>query len=159
MLDEIDQQIVVLLQANARASHVEIGRAVGLSTSSVYERVRKLEERGVIQGYRAIIDPTALGKVITAYVRFRSQGSEDQFEAAVSEEPDVEECHNVTGDDCYILKMRARDTKELHQTLNRLRSRANNVSTVTMIVLHTVKESVPSPFINREGTPVDDKQW
>lgn len=157
MLDEIDQQIVTLLQANARASHAEIGRVVGMGASSVYERVRKLEERGVIQGYRAVVDPTALGKVITAYVRFRSQGAEEQFEAAVVEEPDVEECYNVTGDDCYVLKMRARDTKELHQTLTRLRNTASNVSTVTMIVLHAVKENAPVPVTNRDGVLVGEK--
>lgn len=158
MLDEIDQQIVTLLQANARASHAEIGRVVGMGASSVYERVRKLEERGVIQGYRAVVDPAALGKVITAYVRFRSQGNEEQFEAAVAEEPDVEECHNVTGDDCYILKMRARDTRELHQTLTRLRNTASNVSTVTMIVLHAVKENAPCAVMNRDGVLANDKQ-
>ena len=143
MLDEIDRQIVALLQANARASHAELGRAVGLTASSVYERVRKLEERGVIRGYRAVVDPAALGQIITAFIRVRQMPDVAPFERAVLAEPNVLECHDITGDDCYIVKVHARDTAELHTILQRLRVAAGNVSTVTSIVLHTVKENSP----------------
>lgn len=148
MLDEIDVQILTHLQMNARASHAEIGRIVGLTASSVYERVRKLEERGVIQGYHAVIDPAALGKTITAFVRLRVNTENPGFEAAVRAEPDVQECFIVTGEDCYILKVRARNTAELHQTLLRLRGAADGASSVTMIVLHTVKENSPVAIDN-----------
>lgn len=143
MLDEIDQQIVALLQANARASHAEIGRAVGLTASSVYERVRKLEERGVILGYRALVDPAALGQIITAFIRVRQMADVAPFERAVLAESNVVECHDITGDDCYIVKVHAHNTTELHTILQRLRAAAGNVNTVTSIVLHTVKENSP----------------
>lgn len=143
MLDEIDQQIVTLLQANARASHAEIGRAVGLTASSVYERVRKLEERGVITGYRAIVDPIAIGKPILAFIRVRQMTDVAPFEAAVRDEPGVLECYDVTGDDCHIVKVRAKDTTELYSILTRLRAAATGVNTVTSIVLNTVKENTP----------------
>ncbi len=143
MIDDIDRQILDLLQANGRMSHAEIGRVVGLTTSSVYERVRKLEERGVILGYRAILDPAALGKPITAFIRFRQAVDVAQFQAAVEAEPDITECHDITGDDCYIVKVRSRDTADLHRVLQRLRSVGGGVSTVTSIVLHTVKENSP----------------
>ena len=143
MLDEIDRQIVALLQANGRASHAELGRAVGLTASSVYERVRKLEERGVILGYRALVDPAALGQIITAFVRVRQMADVRPFERAVLAESNVLECHDITGDDCYIVKVHARDTAELHAILQRLRAAAGNVNTVTSIVLHTVKENSP----------------
>jgi Lrp/AsnC family transcriptional regulator, leucine-responsive regulatory protein len=150
MLDEIDIQILDHLQTNARASHAEIGRLVGLTASSVYERVRKLEERGVIQGYRALVDPAALGKTITAFVRVRVNTENPPFEAAVRAEPDVQECFIVTGEDCYILKVRARNTAELHQTLLRLRAAADGASSITMIVLHCVKENGPMAVVSNE---------
>ncbi|MFN8483531.1 MAG: Lrp/AsnC family transcriptional regulator [Anaerolineae bacterium] len=149
VLDEIDQQIVALLLANGRASHAEIGRSVGLTASSVYERVRKLEERGVILGYTAIVDPAKLGKPLLAFIRVSSLADPAHFEETVRDHPNVLECYDVTGEDSYIMRVRASDTTDLHQTIMKIRQAAAGATTITMIALHTVKElqSLPSSSV------------
>ena len=145
LLDDTDRQIIALLQSNARISNAEIGRSVGLTASSVYERVLKLEERGVIQGYTTIVDPTALGKPILAFVRVQSVPNVQSFEQVVRDRPEILECHELAGEDWYIVKVRVRDTAELRRTLVDLRLAAGSTATVTMIVLQTVKENQPVP--------------
>lgn len=145
LLDEIDRQIVALLQKNARISNAEIGRCVGLTASSVFERVRKLEERGVIQGYTAVVDPSALGKPILAFIRVKSVPDMPGFEQVVRQHPEIQECHAMAGEEFYIIKTRARDTAELHHTLLDLHAASGNAGTITMIVLQTVKDNTPVP--------------
>jgi len=145
LLDETDRQIIAMLQQNARISNAEIGRSVGLTASSVYERVRKLEERGVIQGYTAIVDPAALGKPILAFVRVQSVPNVASFEQVVRDHPEIQECHELAGEDWYIVKLRVKDTAELRRMLVALRTAAGSTATITMIVLQTVKENQPVP--------------
>jgi Lrp/AsnC family leucine-responsive transcriptional regulator len=148
MLDEIDLQILDLLQGDARLSNAAIAEQVGLTTSTVFERVKKLEKKGVIQRYVAIVDGAAVGKTITAFVRIViGTGPGDdylsckrQFTKHCQQEPDVLECHTVAGEDCYVLKVRAATPQDLESLLERIRSYAPTVRSTSSIVLSTVKE-------------------
>ena len=155
-LDPIDLQILDQLQVNARETQAEIARAVGLAPSAVLERVRKLETRGVIKGYHAQVNARALGLGLLAFVAVRSdETSVDQGIArALSECVEVLEVHHVAGDDCYLIKVRARDAEHLGQLLRTRFGRIPGVrSTRTTVVLETMKETsrlaVPAPV--REG--------
>src|SRR5215211_2018670 len=103
MINEIDRKILNIMQTDARISNVEIARQVGLAPSAVLERVRKLEERGVIRGYVADIDAAQIGFGLTAFVFVRTQSCRtiDRVLAAI---PEVLEVHDVAGEDCYLLK-------------------------------------------------------
>ena len=148
MIDEIDTQILNLLQENGRLANAAIAEQVGLTTSTVFDRIKRLEKRGVIQRYVAVVDPAALGKPITAFVRLvvgadtndDYLASKRQFAEVCLAEPDVLECHTVAGEDCYILKVRAANTGQLEALIERLRSQATITRTTTNIVLSTFKE-------------------
>src|SRR3954464_3779104 len=100
MIDEIDRKIVKELQVDARVSYAELGRRVGLTTPAVIERVRKLEDAGVITGYRAVIDTAKVGLPITAFVRMSITGVDYSHIIEVAEQsPEVLECHRGTGGD------------------------------------------------------------
>src|SRR3954469_12728860 len=107
-MDKVDRQIVELLQQDARTTQADIAREVGLSQPSVAERVRKLEERGVITGYFARAEPKALGLDITAFVGVGIEHPKyfERFASQVLSIPDVLECHRVAGQDSYLLKIR-----------------------------------------------------
>jgi Lrp/AsnC family transcriptional regulator, leucine-responsive regulatory protein len=152
-LDDTDLQILELLQNNARETQVEISRVVGLAPSAVLERIRKLEARGTLRGYAAQIDPKALGLGLLAFVALRSDeaGSENRIAEALAELPEVLEVHHVAGDDCYLIKVRARDAEHLGHLLRTRFSRVPGVrSTRTTIVLETVKETPRLPIAKRE---------
>ena len=152
-LDEIDLQILQLLQANARETQVEMAKAVGLAPSAVQERIRKLEARGVLKGYTTHIDPKALDLGLLAFVAVRSDeaGAENRIAQLLSEHPEVLEVHHVAGDDCYLIKVRARDAEHLGQMLRTGFGRIPGVrSTRTTIVLETVKETSRLPIPKRE---------
>jgi Lrp/AsnC family transcriptional regulator, leucine-responsive regulatory protein len=151
--DDTDLQILDLLQANARETQVEIARIVGLAPSAVLERIRKLEARGALRGYTAQIDPKALGLGVLAFVAVRTEefGPENRIARDLAELPDVLEVHDVAGEDCYLLKVRARDAEHLGQLLRTRFARIPGVkSTRTTIVLETVKESSRLPIPRRE---------
>ena len=152
-LDSVDRQITRRLQANARETQVDIARAVGLAPSAVLERIRKLEARGVIRGYTAEVNPRCLGLGLLAFVAVRSDeaSSENRIAHAVAEFPEVLEVHHVAGDDCYLIKVRARDAEHLGQLLRTRFSRIPGVrSTRTTIVLETVKETCRLPVPEHE---------
>lgn len=148
MIDDIDRQIVLLLQDDARLSNAALAEKVGLTTSTVYERVKKLEKKGVIKKYVAIVAPEAIGKPITAFIRLvMGMTAEDDyatlkknFIANCLAEADVLECHSVAGEDCYILKVRVATPQSLEQLLERLRSNALVSKSTSSIVLSTFKE-------------------
>lgn|SRR5690606_23842539 len=149
MLDAIDLQILDLLQANARTPQAEIARLVGLAPSAVLERIRKLESRGVIQGYTARIDPKALDGRLLAFIAVRT--TDRPGEVRVGQEvalvPEVLEVHHVAGDDCLLLKVRARDPEHLSAILrDRLGHLEGVRSTRTTIVLETIKETSRLPI-------------
>ena len=127
--------------------------SVGLAPSAVLERIRKLEARGIIRGYAAQIDPKALGLGLLAFVAVRSDeaGIRERIAEALAELPEVLEVHHVAGDDCYLIKVRARDAEHLGQLLRTRFGRIPGVrSTRTTIVLETVKETPRLPIRERE---------
>jgi Lrp/AsnC family transcriptional regulator, leucine-responsive regulatory protein len=144
MIDDRDEAIVAALQRDGRATYAEIGKAVGLSPSSVHERVRKLEQSGAIKGYRAEVDPHSLGLFVTALVSVMPLDPKqpDDLPDRVLEFMEVEDCHSVAGDENYILKVRTRTTADLEEFLRRLREKAG-VQTRTTIVLSTAFEHRP----------------
>lgn len=149
MLDVADQKILELLQSNARLSNAELAEAVGLNASSVFERVKKLERKGIITGYVATVDPEKLGKPLLAFMRLTVDTNADQdidymhklvLETCASE-TGILECHNVAGEDCYIIKIRAGGPKQLESLLSKIRRLTRSSRSVTNIVLSTYKES------------------
>jgi Lrp/AsnC family leucine-responsive transcriptional regulator len=155
-LDPIDLQILEQLQANARETQADIARAVGLAPSAVLERIRKLEARGVVRGYSTDVNPRALGLGLLAFVAVRSEeaSADPVIARTLSESPEVLEVHHVAGDDCYLIKVRARDAEHLGQLLRTRFGRIPGVrSTRTTIVLETVKETsrLPVSLPAREG--------
>ena len=151
-MDIIDTRILQLLQNNARETQADIARAVGLAPSAVLERIRKLEARGVIRGYVAQLEPKAIGFGMLAFVAVRSEEAATEYDiaAALGGFPEVLEVHHVAGEDCYLLKVRARDAEHLGQMLRTRFSRVPGVrSTRTTIVLETVKETPRLPLPDR----------
>ena len=133
------------LQRDARATFAEIGKQVGLSPSSVHERVRKLEQAKVILNYRAEVDPEALGLFVTALVSVMplDPRQPDDLGERVLSFPEIEDCYSVAGDENYILKVRTRTTSDLEELLRRLREKAG-VQTRTTVVLSTPFEHRPT---------------
>src|SRR5579864_6832906 len=118
-MDSTDRKILNILQSDARTPNAELARQVGMAPSAVLERVRKLEERGVIKGYEARLDPKALEMGLLAFVLVRTDErvGHMQSEAALLEIPEVQEVHHVAGEDCYLLKVRAANTDALSALL------------------------------------------
>ena len=148
MIDETDSTILDLLQENARISQADVARVVGLAPSAVLERIRKLESRGIIRGYAALVDPHALDQAMLAFVAVRSEEApgDNGVANALAKCPEVLELHHVAGDDCYLLKVRARDAEHVGQLLRHRFGRIPGVkSTRTTIVLETVKETPRLP--------------
>ena len=144
ILDGIDASILELLQANARISQADIARTVGLAPSAVLERIRKLEARGVVKGYAALVAPEAIDRRLLAFVFVRTtdRPGEARVGQAIAGLPEVLEVHHVAGDDCLLLKVRVRDAAHLSQILReQLGPIAGISSTRTTIVLETVKET------------------
>jgi len=149
MIDDIDAAILALLQENARISQADVARAVGLAPSAVLERIRKLETRGVIKGYSALVDPHAVEQAMLAFIAVRSAQApgDDRVAQQLAQCPEVLELHHVAGDDCYLLKVRARDAEHIGQLLRHRFGRIPGVvSTRTTIVLETVKETPRLPL-------------
>jgi Lrp/AsnC family leucine-responsive transcriptional regulator len=120
-VDSTDRSILAELQRDGRQSIAELARTVHMSNSAVAERVRRLEEAGVITGYRAVIDPERLGFGILAYLRLRYPSSQYKpLHDLLAKIPEVVEAHHVTGDDCFILKVVATSMRHLEQISGRV---------------------------------------
>lgn len=142
-MDSTDRKILNILQSDARTPNAELARQVGMAPSAVLERVRKLEERGVIRGYEARLDPKALDRGLLAFVLVRSDErvGHKQSEEALARLPEVQEVHHVAGQDCFLLKVRVANTDALQALLRDQIGAIETVrSTNTTIVLQTVKE-------------------
>ena len=143
IIDEIDGSILDILQYNARTTQAELAKAVGLAPSAILERLRKLEARGIIRDYVALIDPHVVDRGMLAFVAVKTSEHGPDMPSAVelSRIPEVLEVHHVAGEDCYLLKIRARDAEHLGQILRQqIGPTPSVVSTRTTIVLETVKE-------------------
>lgn len=132
-LDHIDWDILQHLQENARIPFAELGRRVGLSTPAVAERVRNMEDAGVIRGYRAEVDPRACGYNVKAFIRVNVSGDKLQhFIELAKSRPEVLECHRVTGAESFIVKMVVRDMDHLESAIDSLMP---YVATTTSMIL------------------------
>ncbi len=144
MLDERDLAIVSALQEDARATYADVAQRVGLSASAVHDRVRKLEQSGVIKGYRAVVDPQGVGLLVTALIAATplDPRQPDDLPERLADLPEVEDCYSVAGEASYILKVRTRTTGELEDLIRRLREKAG-VATRTTVVLSVPFEDRP----------------
>jgi Lrp/AsnC family transcriptional regulator, leucine-responsive regulatory protein len=143
-IDPIDYKLIELLQRNARMTQSEMASAVGLSQPAIAERLRKLEQEGIITGYVARIDGRKLGKDITAFIGVGIEHPKHnaQFAEKILRIPDVLECHHVTGSDSYLLKVVTENTGTLDRLISeRLRIIPGVTRTHTTIVMSSVKES------------------
>lgn len=146
-IDDIDARILRVLQDEGRISNTALADRVGLSASACLRRVQELERRGVISGYRAVLNPTAMGQGFVAYVTVglsdHSKESQEGFERAVSRNPEVRECHNITGNFEYLLRIECADLetyKDFHT------ERLGTIQHVRQITTHVVM-----------GSPKDDR--
>lgn len=143
-VDDKDRRILACLERDARMSYAQIAKKVGMSTSAVHDRVRKLEEAGVIKGYRAEIDLDKISLPISAIVSLAlSPASPDNIPALIAEFDLVESCYSVAGDNSYALVVRAPSTRDLEELVDSLRAKLS-VTTRTTIVLSTPFEGRPS---------------
>ena len=140
-LTDTDREIVRLLAREGRMSYTDLGRATGLSTSAVHQRVRRLEQRGVIEGYAAVVAAESVGLPLTAFISLRpiDPSAPDDAPERLRGLEEIEACHSVAGDESYILKVRVASPAALEGLLARIRAEAN-VSTRTTIVLSTPYE-------------------
>ncbi|RJK93168.1 Lrp/AsnC family transcriptional regulator [Vallicoccus soli] len=143
-MEDIDRQIVRLLARDGRMSWTDLGRATGLSTSAAQQRVRRLEQRGVLTGYAAVVDAEAVGLPLTAFISLTpiDPSAPDDAPERLAGLPEVEACHSVAGQESYILKVRVASPGALESLLATIRARAG-VSTRTTIVLSTPYEARP----------------
>ena len=149
-MDGIDLQILTHLQPNSCLSNAELSKKLGMAPSAVLERVKKLEKKGIIEGYPTRISAEALNLKLLAFIFIKT--SEGPGNAAVAKQlvkiPEVLELHHIAGDDCYLLKIRAQDPQSLIRLMRERFSKLSNIiSTKTTIVLETLKEenSLPIP--------------
>ena len=146
-IDEIDVKILELLQQNGRMQRSDVAEVVDLSISAVSDRMRKLEERGVIQGYRAVVDAKRLHLDITAFIRVSVEGSErySGFVDRVSTMDQVLEVHSITGEGSHLLKVRTTNTTTLERFLSDIQAIPGVTHTTTSIVLSSFKETRTVP--------------
>ncbi|MTD14493.1 AsnC family transcriptional regulator [Nakamurella sp. YIM 132087] len=142
-MDLVDRRLVDALRKDGRASYAELGRAVGLSSSAVHERVGKLESAGVILGYRADVAPGSVGIGVTAMIGIEpgENGRDEIIGAALDAIPEVESCYAVAGDEAFLLWVRVASVDDLHQLLGTLRAIDGVARTRTTVVLATRFES------------------
>jgi Lrp/AsnC family transcriptional regulator, leucine-responsive regulatory protein len=146
-IDKVDAQLLTLLQENGRMSQHDLAKSVGLSAPAVSERLRKLEERGVIRGFAAVLDPKKLGQDITAFISVGMGGSRyyPEFRSRVGDLPEVMECHSVTGQGSHLLKIRVANTAALESLLADIQAWPGVQWTTTSLVLSTIKETSAVP--------------
>jgi len=157
-MDAADWQLLQLVQENGTMSYASLGQRVGLSVSAVHERLKKLETSGVIRGYIAILAPEALGLGVCGFmqVSVNRPADETPFLRAIAKLPEVQECHHITGEFSYLLKVRVRSTADLEALIkNKIKTLNGIVRTHTVIALSTAKET---PALCLEGPPATTKR-
>ena len=153
MINEIDKKILNILQKNSRTPNVEIARQVGLAQSATLERIRKLEERGVIKGYGIQLDGQSVGLGLLAFIFIRTEEmcGEEKVTRQLANLPEVLELHHVAGEDCFLVKVRTSNTETLGRLLREKFGTIKGVRTTrTTIVLNTSKETTALP-LGQEG--------
>ena len=154
-LDEIDFKLLTLLQEDGRTSQHDLAESVGLSSPATGERLRKLEERGIIRGFTAVLDHKLLGHDVTAFISVGIDGSRyyPDFVREVQGHPEIQECHAVTGQGSHLLKVRTRDTSALERLLAEIQSWPGINWTTTSIVLSALKETMQ---VSLSGTELEE---
>ena len=149
MLDNIDKKILMMMQKDARLSNAEMARRLKMAPSGILERIKKLKEKGYIKDYVTLVDPKALDMGMLAFVFLKTSEKSEKWDVGemVSQIPEVLEVHDIAGEDCYLIKLRTKDTDTLYQLLREKfgRVKAINASKTT-IVLRTVKETCQIPI-------------
>jgi Lrp/AsnC family leucine-responsive transcriptional regulator len=142
-LDEIDVTIIDILQKNGRTRRNDLAQAVDLSIPSVSERLKKLEENGIITGYTAYVDPKKVGKDITAFINVTVDSSKhyNSFIEHARTTDEILEIHSVTGSGTHLIKIRTENTSTLEKLLSKIQAWSGVVNTTTSIVLTTMKET------------------
>ena len=145
-MEKTDRAILDLLAKDGRMSYTDLGKATGLSTSAVHQRVKRLEQRGLITGYGASVNHAEAGRPLTAFISIKpfDPAEPDDYPDRLSGIAEIESCWSVAGEESYILKVRVGTPLELEELLARIRGAAN-VSTRTTIVLSTPYENRPLP--------------
>ena len=132
-MDITDHKIIEILQTDGRVSMKDLGKIVGLTSPAVSERVKRLEESGVITGYKAIINPDALGRFIKAFIHIALPSDKyDIFIEAANKDSRIVECHHITGDDCSVIKVIVKDMYELESVIDSIKALG---STKTSVIL------------------------
>ncbi len=154
-LSETDARILHVLQRDGRKPYADVGAEVGISGPSAYERIKKLEARGVIRGYAAQVDPIVVGLGILAFTwitqapgTMATDLTEDFGRIA-----EIEECHHIAGDADYLLKVRARDTRDLERVLHQVQTTRHVFTTETDVVFSTAFERRPFPLVRQTDEP------
>ena len=151
--NSIDSKVLELLAANGRITWADLGDAIGLSAPAAAERVRRLEEQGLIHGYTALLNGQGLGIALTAFIGVELERPKyrQAFLKMIEKAPEIQECHHVAGDIDYLLKVRCRDTAHLESILtDKIKTLAGVARTRTTVVLSTAKETARLPL------PTDD---
>jgi Lrp/AsnC family transcriptional regulator, leucine-responsive regulatory protein len=143
-LDRVDCSILRVLQKNGRDSFAVIGKAVGLSATSVAERIRRLEDAGVIEGYRVRLSAQRLGYPVTAFILARPRGTDARFVKVARERPEILACHRVTGEFSFIAQAVVKDVAHLEALLNHLEPASVHI--VTLVVLSTSFDDLAVPL-------------
>ncbi|MGL4912033.1 MAG: Lrp/AsnC family transcriptional regulator [Romboutsia sp.] len=134
-MDITDHKIIEILQSDGRISMKDLGKIVGLTSPAVSERVKRLEESGIIEGYKAIVNPDTLGRVIKAFIHISLPSNKYQdFIAEARNDDRIVECHHITGDDCSVLKVIVKDMYELENVIDAIKKIG---STKTSVILST----------------------
>ncbi len=143
--DAIDARILEILQRDGRRPYAEVGAAVGISGPSAYERIKKLESKGVIRGYAAQVDPRLVGLGILAFTWItQAPGTmATDLTGDFALIPEIEECHHIAGEADYLLKIRARDTRDLERVLHAVQTTRHVFTTETDVVFSTAFERRP----------------
>jgi Lrp/AsnC family transcriptional regulator, leucine-responsive regulatory protein len=156
-LSETDTRVLAILQDDGRRSYADLGTDLGMAGPSAHERVKKLEARGVIRGYRATVDPGAVGLSVLAFTWVtQAPGTiSTDITPQFAQIPEIEECHHITGEADYILKIRARDMDHLGQVVRRVQTTQHVFSTETDVVFTTGFEGRPLPLQRGASEPAE----
>lgn len=149
-LDETDRRILDMLQTDARVSQADIARAVGMAPSAIHDRLRKLERNGLLAGKQLRIPPKAIGYNILAFVAVKATGHclSDESTRVIAAHPAVQEMHLVAGEDCYMLKVRAKSTDALADFLREIGPLPDVAGLKSTICLDTIKETTRLPVLD-----------
>ena len=151
--DETDARILEILQSDGRKPYAELGSAVGLSGPAVHERVKKLEARGVISGYSAVVDPAAVGRGLLAFTWITQAPGTTATDLTgdFAGIPEIEDCHHISGEADYLLKIRARDARDLERVIHLVQSSRHVFTTETDVVFSSAFERRPMRLVRETG--------